>query len=223
MEYINLKKRGKDIMGQRFGRLVALGPINRTPRGEIMWLCQCDCGKTTNVRRNHLTTGNTQSCGCLKTDILITRLTTHGKGRNILYKLWSRIKQRCTNPNHPRYADWGGRGIGADNKWLDDFGAFYDHIITLPNFGRDSYTLDRIDNNDGYFPGNVRWASKTQQSRNSRHIHLLSHNGKTRCLTEWAEEVGINAKSLTTRLRAGWSVEKALTTPVRKQTRKEEA
>ena len=102
-------------------------------------------------------------------------------------------------------------------EWRNDFQVFYDHVSQLPNYGDKEYTLDRIDNDGNYKPGNVRWATWREQNRNTRRNVMLTYNGKTKCLTDWAEELEMSRNTLTDRLKTGWSVERALTQPVQYQ------
>lgn len=115
---------------------------------------------------------------------------------------------RCTNPNRPDYAYYGGRGVGVCDRWRQSFAAFLADMGEKPV----GLSLDRIDNAHGYEPGNCRWATKYEQMQNTRGTRLLTHRGRSMGLAAWAREIGINKESLRTRLMRGWSLEKALTT-----------
>lgn len=117
---------------------------------------------------------------------------------------------RCTNSNQSGYVNYGGRGITCCDEWRHDVQAFYDHVSKLPHCGEKGYTLDRIDNSLGYFPGNMRFATLSEQGRNQSRAHLITYNGKTQCLAAWAEELGVKYQKLQARLKKGWSVERAL-------------
>lgn len=216
-QFIILKGRAKNLTGQRFGRLVALGAIGRLKNKQLAWLCQCDCGKTATVPSSNLQTKNTQSCGCLCRDTSRQTLLTHGMTNHKIYALWSRIINRCTNPRADGYIYYGARGISIFGEWRSNFKAFYDYVSCLENYEKQDCTLDRIDNDRNYEPGNVRWATKTEQMRNTRINRMLTHNGKTQCVAAWAEEKGINIATLWRRLKGGWSIERALTKPVRRR------
>lgn len=166
-EFIELSKFAKNIANQRFGRLIALGPVGRIDR-DILWLCQCDCGNTLSVRCTSLRKGNTSSCGCRKLEMHTARLKTHGLRKNKLYNTWSGMIQRCENPKHPRFKDWGGRGISVATEWRHNFQSFFDHVSILDHCGEKGYSLDRVNNNGNYEPGNVRWATHQEQANNSR-------------------------------------------------------
>lgn len=128
----------------------------------------------------------------------------HGK-LSPTYQSWSAMKQRCLNPNSADYFRYGGRGIQICDSWRE-FEAFLRDMGERP----EGATLDRVDVNGNYEPGNCRWATCKQQGRNRRDNRLLAYNGKTQTLTEWAEEIGISRTSLTSRLSQGWSLERCL-------------
>lgn len=211
-QYITLGRFARNLTGQTFGRLTALGPIERTKHGRIKWLCQCVCGNKTEVRSSHLLRGAIASCGCLALEKLVASHTRHGLFGTSIYSRWSSIIQRCANQNDRNYANYGGRGIAVCDEWKESFEAFHAHVSSLPNFGKKGYTLDRSNNSLGYFPGNVRWITQKEQTRNTRSNVNLTYNGKTQCVSAWAEELGMNPIKLAKRLRRGWSLERALTT-----------
>ena len=138
-------------------------------------------------------------------------LTTRGK-RPATYGVWAGMRGRCANPNDTSYPNYGGRGITICAEW-DDFAVF--HAWAMTSGYRKGLTLDRIDNDGPYAPDNCRWANRKTQSRNRRGRRYLTLNGRTRMVAEWAEEIGLSTNALLMRLRIGWSVEKALTTPKR--------
>lgn len=151
-----------DITGRRFGRLIALRRTTNHPKSNrTRWECICDCGKSVKVVTFNLTCNDTKSCGCLNKE---TRYK-HGKSYTPEYSAWRSMKQRCFNRKTNYYADYGGRGITVYQGWVDDFEAFYEHVGPRPS---DEYSLDRIDVNRDYEPGNVRWATARQQARNTR-------------------------------------------------------
>lgn len=135
----------------------------------------------------------------------------HGLSGSPEYRLWNGMKQRCHSPHARHYAYYGGRGIAVCQEWRDSFLAFYQHVGPRPT---DKHQLDRIDNDGDYEPGNVRWVLPAKQQRNRRSTHLLTYDGVTLCVTDWAERVGMSRAALDFRLRAGWTLEQALTTPM---------
>ena len=154
--------------------------------------------------------GITQSCGCSHREKAKSDNTTHGGTGTRLHHIWLNIRQRCRNKNHPRYEDYGGRGIDVCDEWYDSFVSFRDWSIA--NGYNDALTIDRINNNDGYRPDNCRWATYSQQARNTRRNHIIEHDGKKLTLIDWAEATGINYSVLSRRINAyGWSERDALT------------
>jgi hypothetical protein len=213
-QFIQLGPSAKDMTGQRFGRLLTIGPVARNQFKHIVWLCQCDCGNMTEADGNRLRRKRTQSCGCLHTERTIEINTTHGMRYHHLYGTWKGIIFRCTNPRGQDYASWGGRGITMHAEWRHDFKAFHDHVSGLPNYGKKGYSLDRIDNDGNYEPGNVRWATQSEQNRNTRATRYITFNGETKPLVDWAETTGIKRTTIARRLKLGWTLEKALTQKV---------
>lgn len=153
-----------DKTGDRYGRLVVKSCF--TKDGRTHWLCLCDCGKEVVCHARDIKYGKTKSCGCLRKELVSARRKIHGEADNTqTYKAWRGIKARCYNPNLPDYASYGGRGITMSPLWKDDYTAFRDYIGPPPDDGQ-KYTVDRIDPNGNYEPGNVRWATRKQQARN---------------------------------------------------------
>mgnify|MGYP006923378127 CR=1 FL=1 len=144
---------------------------------------------------------------------IVEVIGSHKKSKTRLYHIWKNMRQRCGNPNKPDYKYYGGRGITIDERW-DDFSSFEKWAVE--NGYQDTLTIDRIDTNGNYCPENCRWVTMTEQARNMSRNRIITYKGEQRCLSEWAEILGINVKVLGHRLNAyGWSVERAFTTPVR--------
>ena len=140
---------------------------------------------------------------------------SHSKQPARLYRIWSNMKNRCANPNADNYSFYGGRGIKVCDEWRDDFVPFRDWAMA--NGYADNLTLDRIDNDGDYSPSNCRWETHLNQCNNTRRNHLITFQGETRTIAEWARIVGMKADTLERRInRMGWPVEKALTTIVRR-------
>lgn len=137
---------------------------------------------------------------------------THGMSKSRTYTTWAEMKQRCLNPNDPMYYRYGGRGIKVCKRWMDSFEAFLEDVGERP----DECTLDRLDSDRDYEPGNVRWATALQQARNRSNNVNITFQGKTMCISAWAEELGLPRKTVEKRINYyGMSVEEALTRPVR--------
>lgn len=216
-QYITLPKRALNLTGQRLGRLVALVPTRY--QNKIAWECLCDCGNLTVILTDSLRSNCTHSCGCLNKELLSERNTTqrtaHGLTKHPLFIVWHAINLRCGNPKNTSYNNYGGRGITIYPEWRHDFQAFYDYVIKLPNCGKKGYSLDRIDNDGNYEPGNLKYSTLKEQHRNTRRNIELTYLGKTQCITAWAEELNLNASALHKRHKRGWSDTEILTIPMR--------
>lgn len=197
-------------IGKRYNKLVVLKEDRKNNKARIpivYCFCRCDCGNEKWVQKANLRNGATKSCGCL--------VTTHGQSKNKLYSTWSDQKDRCYNLNSIVWKSYGGRGITVYDGWINDFGSWLDYVENLPHYKDKDRSIDRIDNDKGYEPGNLKWATKSDQSNNRRSNVRLTYNSETHTISEWASKIGMSAKSITSRLRYGWSVEKTLSTPNR--------
>jgi len=204
-----------DLTGQRFGRLTVVSRAENDKRGSAKWLCLCDCGNTCVVFSGNLMRGHTKSCGCYNIETVTARSITRGGRHTRLYRIWCAMKYRCTNPSAIRYSNYGGRGIKVCPEWERSFPAFQEWA--LKNGYSEGLSIDRIDNNLGYFPENCRWVDALTQNRNRGYCRRLIFNGKEQTVSAWAVETGISAKVIYDRLDAGWSVERTLTEPVKKK------
>ena len=156
-----------DESGKTYGRLSVLGLSPEQWGKHKRWLCRCECGTLCIVAGGQLRKGKTRSCGCLNLESLQSR-ATHGKcvgGHRRVYRIWNAMRQRCHNPNQPHYERYGGRGITVCDEWRKSFEAFYRDMGDPPS---PDHSIDRIDNDRGYEPGNCRWATAAQQNRNQR-------------------------------------------------------
>lgn len=159
------------LVGKRFGRLVVIKEYPRTRPRRFPCLCRCDCGVVCRVMGAELRIGDTKSCGCLRREVTGRRFTTHGEAGKIPsnrtpeYRAWQEMKRRCYLTTNKRYGDWGGRGIRVCDEWLNNFPAFLAHVGRRPS---KTHSLDRIENDGHYEPGNVRWATLEEQRRNRR-------------------------------------------------------
>lgn len=199
--------RAHDLSGRRFGMLVA---IKRGPRVQtgvhVKWFCVCDCGTLKSVDSNALLLGSTVSCGCKRAR---GNHRTHEKSRTPAYRSWASMMSRCFNPKSFGYRKWGGRGITVCKRWWR-FESFLADMGERPK----GLTLDRKRVNGNYKPSNCRWATKKQQARNTRVNRHISFRGERLTVAEWAERTGIARDTLAARIELGWSVHRALTSPL---------
>lgn len=202
-------------IGDRFSRLVVIEELPPAkPRRGNRVRCLCDCG-TEVVDKQHLKGGHTRSCGCFKRDTTRATMRTHGATvglkRTAEYEIWNSMRSRCNRPSHPRFASYGGRGIKVAPRW-ESFEAFLADMGPRPS---SRHSIDRVDNNNGYGPGNCRWATFSEQARNTRQNRNLTFRGETMCITDWSARAKMPPRVIETRIRKGWDTERALTEPIR--------
>ena len=193
----------KDLyIGKEQFNYTVIDVVKREGRAKYELQCLCNCGKTFYIYPYMFGKPMYKSCGCLKTKKINRYNHTHGGSQHPLYQLYLSMVQRCYKPNHKAYASYGGRGITVCQAWLDNPQIFYDWVESIG--GRpEGYTLDRIDNSKGYSPDNCKFVSMHEQSRNKRSNIQLTHNGITKCLTDWALEYGINNETARDRYHKG--------------------
>lgn len=219
-----MTRKSFDPIGRKIGRLTVLheGERHRTKRGIPVrtWMCQCDCGKIVKkLYSQFYETRHDISCGCARAEKTIERCTTHGcaspKNRTPEYNSWRAMQTRCSNGRQPGWKNYGGRGITVCEKW-QDFPAFFADMGPKPS---PAHSIDRIDNDGNYEPGNCRWATRSEQYQNSRQTmnkrnnRFFTHDGKTQILADWARSCGVTKATIRERLERGWSLERALTSP----------
>ena len=207
-----------DLTNKKFNRLLV---VRQAPHknNKVMWECLCDCGNTVYVTSHSLIAATTKSCGCYTKDRIKDKNTIHGQAKTKLYSVWKNIRRRCYNTNDKSYNRYGGRGIGVCEEWKDSFQSFYDWAYANGYDNNAKYgecTLDRIDTNGDYCPANCRWVSLKEQANNRQSNVLITYNGKTDTMSNWAREIEIEYTCLFSRIHdLHWSIEKALTTPSR--------
>lgn len=295
-----------DLTGQRFGKLVVLEEgipiINPNGQRSITWICKCDCGNEKIIRGTSLRNGSTVSCGCFHKEQVRTMMKKHGDAHNSrLYSVWMNMRRRCNDPKNKNYHSYGGRGIKVCDEWANDYIAFRTWALSngykedIKESGRNDITIDRIDVNGNYEPGNCRFLTCRENCLNKRDTmtdderyrtcpvcgkkfevkqrakgescsvecslklkairNEKKDNYKTKCIVcgkvfrnkkskgrdrkycsskcmgrdespflefngerhrfvEWAEITGIRSNTIHARIRKGWSVERALKTPI---------
>ena len=203
-----------DLTGRRFGRLTVVERAPDDDHGNILWYCKCDCGGEKRTRSNALTSGKATSCGCVQKRRAAEAHTRHGCHGSRLYNIWSNMKGRCNTKSCSFYERYGGRGITVCDEWRDSFEAFRDWA--LANGYRDDLSIDRIDNDGPYSPGNCRWSTEEVQSRNRSTTAVITVDGIARSRTEWAEMLGIKPEALRSAIRRGHDPETYIKTKIRK-------
>lgn len=212
MGYDNLKN-ANDYLGCRFGNLRVVGTdpvyVDKTYNSNH-WLFECDCGNIISEVPSRVLNGHKKSCGCRK----VKRLIRHGLCNDPFYHVWWGMMQRCYNHNHHNYKSYGARGICVCDQWQN-----VENFISWAHQTYDSEihqkTLDRIDNNKGYDPGNCKWSTPKEQSNNRRNTLFFTVDGVTKSLSEWCDEYRMPVSVVGSRIRVmGWDIHKALTTPI---------
>lgn len=200
-------RRVANLAEKRFGRLTVSSFVGDDKHGNKMWQCRCDCGNAKVVRGQHLKAGLIRSCGCFHDECSAVANRTHGKRKAKVYSVWGAMLARCRNPNNKRFKDYGGRGIKICESWLH-FENFLADMGEPPEGG----TLDRIDGNGNYAPGNCTWSTHTQQARNRRSTVHVTVDGVTKPLGAWVEESGLKYATVWRRIFiCGWSPKDAIT------------
>lgn len=202
-----------EMVGKTFGRLVVLKFSHSTKDYRRYWECKCACGQVCLVDGAYLRQSRTRSCGCLRRETERTCRVTHGQSRTALYGIWRTMISRCNNPNAVGYKKYGAVGISVCDRWAKSFEDFLSDMGPRPS---PKHSLDRYPNQGGnYEPGNVRWATSSEQARNSKNAKILVYQGETRCLLEWCEKLQLPYETVKRRLQMGWSVADAFTKPLK--------
>lgn len=200
-------------IGDKYGKLTII------ERNKGVFTCFCDCGEKRLVKLTKLLDKNEPVTSCGKTGCRKSRKNTalkHGKRYTPTYNIWSGMKDRCNNLNNANYIYYGGRNIQVCKRWLDSFSNFLEDMGERPT---NQHSLDRIDNNGSYTPENCRWATAKEQANNTRNNRYISFDGETKTLSQWADSQNIQKQTISSRIKNGWSLEKALTTPAKKVTK----
>lgn len=198
----------RDLTGMTFGRLTAVEVHGRTSAGAVVWQCSCACGGSHTASSQSLVDGKVKSCGCWKSSHPAHN-RTHNMKSHPLYLVWSAMLNRCRNPNVRGYENYGGRGIKVCERWRD-FSAFYTDMGERPA----GQTLERINNDGDYEPGNCRWATRREQGSNKRNSRYIEANGESLPLSEWARRLGCSHAAILARIAAGMTEADAVTLPI---------
>lgn len=201
-----------DLTGRRFGRLTVIARVPGQRSGSVCWMTKCDCGNTREVLRTNLVSGQTNSCGCLNKEALAKRRHKHGQSQTRTYQSWVMARFRCISSKHPKYPDYGGRGIKMCDRWLNSFENFLADMGERP----EGLSLEREDVNGHYEPGNCKWATQSEQSLNRRdrkqylfddqwlnlaqlrrHLNLSAHHAEKKAKTLPCRFVGTTTTTTT--------------------------
>ena len=193
----------QDLKGQTFGYWKVLARAVNYKDGSAQWICQCECGTQQILRASSLKSGNSRSCGCHKNDYN----RKHGGKGTRLYEIWRAMRYRCQNPEHQAYKDYGGRGIKACSEW-EDFGVFREWAVTAGY--DDTKSIDRIDVDGDYAPGNCRWTDCETQMNNRRNTPHYTLWGETLTISQWSKRLGIPRSTIYNRMKQGLSFEQAV-------------
>ena len=190
-----------NLQGFHFGSLTVLQLAKSRGHG-AWWLCQCKCGNQKEIRASDMVQGKINSCGCEHQKRIAKASTTHGMKNTRTYGIWQAMRNRCNRINQ----DYSCRGINYDERW-DSFENFYLDMGEVP----DGMSIDRIDVNGNYTKDNCRWATREQQANNTRANIFIEWNGKRQTRSQWERELNMKPTTLRSRLKAGWSLDRAMT------------
>jgi hypothetical protein len=196
----------QNLVGEKFGLLTAVERLGRCC-GHMYYQCICECGTYTEAPGGQLRSGRRVTCGCQSAQI------KHKGNGTPEYKCWSAIKERCFNSKSKHYRHYGGRGITVFPGWIDDFPAFLAEVGPRPS---QLHSLDRIENSNGYVPGNVRWATGLEQANNKRNNFRLKIGDEIATVSEWSRRSGVSVTALRGRVKRKWP-EKRLLEPMQQK------
>lgn len=207
-----------DITGEKYNMLTAVRTsYKKNPKSSYYWWFKCDCGNEKEILKSYVIKGTVKSCGCLAKRKSAQRakktFTTHSQTKTETYVVWQNMKSRCSNPKSISYENYGSRGISVCDRWQEFENFIEDMGLRPPN-----RSLDRIDNDKGYFKENCRWVTVQQQSNNKRNNFLIEWCGKKLNCREWEKETGITASVIRERIKKyNWTIEKSLTTKIKER------
>ena len=204
----------KNILGQRFGRLLVIGRAANDGRGEIRWMCRCDCGNHKAVLSSHLRSGRIVSCRCFQAERTAERNREQAKHghcingtRTSTYFTWAGMHSRCYRPENKSWSRYGARGIGVCDRWF-----IFENFLSDMGERPIGKTLDRKDRNGNYTPKNCKWSTLIEQQSHTPRNHFIEVNGISRTVAEWARVRGFkHPQRIHERIRKGWTEREAVT------------
>jgi hypothetical protein len=207
----------KSLIGNVYNRLVVISYshtkkyVGNSGKGNyiVYWNCECSCGNTATIEGRKLKTGHTKSCGCLNQESRSSRGRHKEAGKTREYNIWAQMKMRCYNKNNHAFARYGGRGITVCDEWLNSFERFIQDMGRAPA----KHSIERLNNNNGYYKGNCRWASVIEQNNNKRNNVNIEYNNEIKTVSNWCRELGLNVKRTKYRIASGWSTKSAFELP----------
>lgn len=208
----------KDMTGMRFGKLIVLN-ISHSDNG-IYWKCECDCGEFFIVKGHSLRIGSTKSCGCGSLEAAMNNLEKSWVNNKLPFPYTRKLKDayknmisRCYDYRNKRYDCYGGRGIRVCKKWLNNHILFYQWMTD--NGYKPGLSIDRKNNDGNYSPSNCRIVNNYVQANNTRHNRLLTWKNKTKTVSQWARDIGVNPRALQHRVDRNWTLDRIFNQPFR--------
>lgn len=202
-----MRKRHFIRPGSLFGKLRVIRYCGVRKR-HFVWLCRCKCGVVKEMLADNLVRAS--SCGCNRRE----SIKTHGLRRAPEYMVWWAMLSRCYRKNTKGFDRYGGRGIRVCDRWRKSFSRFIEDMGRRPS---PKHSIERIDDNGNYEPGNCCWATRHQQNRNTRRNRMIVYKGTLLCASDWAARLGMKAGTLLQRLKSGWSIDRAFNCPIRER------
>lgn len=198
-----------EVLGRSFGRLMVLSEASDR---KGYWLCQCQCGNTKLVSYQHLRSGKTKSCGCLRVEKTVERNTSHNMSGSRTYSVWASMISRCYCPGSTSFKRYGAVGVMVCDRWKTSFENFLEDMGEVP----DGMSLERLNGAKLYSPESCVWATPKEQALSRKSTRWFTYGGKTMCLKDWATHLGVPYLKLYKRVvYRGWSFEKAISDTIK--------
>lgn len=204
-----MPKSRKDFTGMTFGRLYVSECLGKPDGRRYRYRCKCECGKVVDIQVDSLRSGNSNSCGCLRRELM----TTHGDHRSLTYSSWTHMKMRCFDANSNFYHRYGGRGITVCPQW-SSYETFKKDMGERPSR---RHSIERIDNDGNYNPENCKWALPLEQHNNKMNTIMIEHKAVRQALAIWCRSLNTSYSLVTSRLRRGWTFHDAIMRPVKRR------